>query len=77
VLQTNAHTTIGSAVGAANTAVTVTFAGSAAFSNVNSYKCSAAGTTAGHTLQVTRNTGSQITIFATSGDVIDFICTGN
>lgn len=81
-LQGAAHSVIGSAVltSATPSTVTVTFAGAAAFTNNESYKCALSDeTSGGNMLRVGYSSGTQFVITGpnTVSDKVSYVCVGN
>jgi hypothetical protein len=73
------HTILGTATANVFGVAVVNFSGAAAFSNASSFRCTGNDTSNPNfaVVGVARNTGTNIQLFAPSGHVVDFICTGS
>ncbi len=72
----NTHITRGTATMSGGVVI-VTFVGSAAFTNANSYNCAAVNRSNANPFRLERLAGTQIRLTGTGTDTIDFICVGN
>jgi hypothetical protein len=73
------HTVLGTATANVFGVAVVTFTGAAAFSNASSFRCTGNDTSNPNfaVVGVARDTGTGIQLFAPSGHVVDFMCTGS
>ncbi|MGA2629697.1 MAG: hypothetical protein ABSG54_05725 [Terriglobia bacterium] len=55
----------------------VTLAGSAAFSGITTYRCTASDNTAANAVKIAQNSGSSFAITGTTSHVVSYICVGN
>jgi hypothetical protein len=55
---------------------TVTLTGSAVFTSLSSYSCSAIDKTAANAVKIVKSSGTSFTLSGTGSDVIEFICVG-